>query len=76
MAGSLDGKIWRRFSSRNYPAWFTNYKKEDTKGKYYEKIADEMEIKDYSCFNELFTLVKNYPNYSAKELIKVYLKNQ
>lgn len=35
-----------------------------------------MEIKDYSCFNELFTLVKNYPNYSAKELIKVYLKNQ
>lgn len=35
-----------------------------------------MEIKDYSCFNELFTFVKNYPNYSAKELIKVCLKNQ
>lgn len=46
------------------------------KGKSYEKIADEIEIEDYGCFKELFTLVQNYPNYSAKELLKVYLRNQ
>lgn len=44
------------------------------KGKDYATTFDEMEIEDEHYFEELWELIQNYPDYSAEELLDVYLE--